>query len=403
MSNDKDTPAVDDPSAVTEETEDTTAIESAEDPTVAEPAAAAQDDEPAPESAAPAAKKGGRILGGLALFLSLIALGLGAYLWYRVEVQQKLEQTRSAADVDTSIKGLTQQVTGLEKQQDKLDSRQHEVDKTIKQTLQQTIEPLKKSQTDLASSVQDLSGSVEKVYADLDRSLDSWALEEIEQLLRIANHSVSLSRDVNTARAGLELADRRLQELGNPKFTEVRRLIADEIAQLQGVKSPDTAGLALRLSSMSAVVDKFALQSQPQRVIDGGTAGSAEKKSDNEWIKAGREILADLQGLVRIQNVSEPAKPLLSPDNRYYLFENLRLKLSGAQIALLKADTNTYRSNVEQAADWLATFFNTQDAQVNQAITDLKQMRGIELKPELPDVSASLNALQKIKRRSNTG
>ncbi len=400
MSNEKDTPAVDNSSAVTPPTDDTTA---------AEHAAATQDDELVdqlqPQSAEPAAttaQRGGRVLGGLALFLSLVALGLGAYLWYRVEVQQRLEQTQNAAGVDTSIKGLTQQVTGLEKQQDKLDSRQTEVDKTIKQTLQQTIEPLKKSQTDLSSSFQDLTSSVEKVYADLDRSLDSWALEEIEQLLRIANHSVSLSADVNTARAGLKLADRRLQELGNPKFTEVRRLIADEITQLQGVKSPDTAGLALRLSSMSAVVDKFALKDQPQRAIDGGTAGAGEKKSENEWIQAGREMLADLQGLVRIQNVSEPAKPLLSPEKRYYLFENLRLALSGAQIALLKADTHTYRSNLENAANWLENYFDAEDNQVTQAINNLKQMREIELKPELPDISASLNELQKIKRRGNS-
>jgi uncharacterized protein HemX len=396
MSNDKDTPAVDDLPAVTEPAEDTTEVEQA---------AVAQNDELTPESAEPAvttSPKGGRILGGLALFLSLAALGLGAYLWYRVEVQQKLEQTQSAADIGTSIKGLTQQVTGLEKQQDKLDSRQTEVDKTIKQTLQQTVEPLKKSQTDLSSSFQELTSSVEKVYADLDRSLDSWALEEIEQLLRIANHSVSLSRDVNTARAGLELADRRLQELGNPKFIEVRRLIADEITQLQGVESPDTAGLALRLSSISTVVDKFALKSQPKRAIDGGTAGAGEKQAESEWIQAGREILADLQGLVRIQNISEPAKPLLSPEKRYYLLENLRLALSGAQIALLKADTNTYRSNLEHAANWLETYFDAENKQVSQAINDLQQMRGIDLKPELPDVSASLNELQKIKRRGDS-
>ncbi len=397
MSNDKDIPAADNAPAVTEPAEEISAVE--ED--LAAPA-----DELTPEPAASAATqptKGGKVLGGVALLLSLIALGLGAYLWYRVEVQQKLEQTRSAADVDTSIKGLTQQVVGLEKQQDKLDARQSEVDKTIKQTLKETIEPLKKSQSQLSTSVQDLSSSVEKVYADLDRSLDSWALEEIEQLLRIANHSVSLSTDVNTARAGLQLADRRLQELGNPKFTEVRRLIADEITELQGVESVDVAGLALRLSSMSAIVDKFPLKSQPRSELDAGTADTGAKKSDNEWIQAGREMLSDLTGLVRIQNVSEPAKPLLSPEKRYYLYENLRLALSGAQISLLKSDTNTFHSNLERAGTWLQTYFNSEDGQVSEAINDLKQMESIELKPALPDISASLNELQKIKRRSNSG
>ena len=395
MSDEKDIIAVNNSPAVPESTEEeTTSTQEAKQ------GSEASSTQPEPETPA---QKGGKLLGGVALLLSLIALVVGGYLWYQVDVQQRIEQTRNAADVSTSIKGLIQQVTGLEKQQNKLEARQGEIDSTIKGTLQQTVEPLKKSQAEIASSVQNLSSSVEKVYAELDRSLDSWALEEIEQLLRIANHSLSLSRDVNTAKAGLEFADRRLQELGNPKFTEVRRIIAEEIVQLQGVKSPDITGIALRLNSLSSAVDKLPLKDQPQRKIDGAAAVEGEKKLANRWVKAGREMLTDLQGLVRIQNVTEPAKPLLSPDERFYLFENLRLTLSSAQIALLKADTNTFRANLKRTNSWLQTYFKVEDSQINQALTDLRQMGDIELKPQLPDISASLNALQKIKMRAKSG
>lgn len=390
MTDEKHTP-VDNPPAETESAEDTTVSEQAAQPG-AETTRTGQ------------ASRGGLVVGLVALVLSVLALGASAYLWYSVEVQQKLERTQTTANLTSDLKGLTQQLASLEKQQGKLEARQGEVDKAIKQTLKesieplkQTIEPLRKSQADLSSSMKELSSSVEKVYADLDRSLGSWALEEVEQLLRIAHHSVKLSRDPDTARAGLELADRRLQQLGNPKFTEVRRLIADEIAQLNAVKQPDLPGLTLRLNSMTKVVDKFPLKQQPQQDIAGGTKPAGGDQKDSDWIKAGREILADLKGLVRIQNVAEPAQALLSPEERYYLFENLRLMLSGAQIALLKGDTTTYRGNLEQAENWLQNYFNTEDPAVEQTLTDLQQMRNVELRPELPDVSGSLSTFQKIK------
>ncbi len=410
MSNDKEPPSVDSPPSEEESQSELTESDSVEELTTATE----------PDQTQAGEDRGGRALPIAALVLSLLAIGLSAYLWYSVEVQQKLEQTRSTADINVNIKGLGQQVAGLEKLQNRLESRQGEIEsrqggieKTIRQIVQENIDPLKvsqatlqKSQAKLGSSMESLSTAVEKVYTDLDRSLDSWALEEIEQLLRIANHSLSLSQDVNTARAGLELADRRLHQLGNPKFTEVRRLIADELVQLQGIGQPDVAGLALRLSSITSSVDKLPLAVKPQRGFAGEAASSNTVKpasTSDKLYQAGQELLADLKDLVRVQNVSEPAKPLLSPDQRFYLFENLRLLLTGAQIALLKADTGTFRNNLSQAESWLRNYFDTEDGGVAKIMTDLEEIGQVDLKPELPDISTSLNALQKIKQRASTG
>ncbi len=396
MSTEKDTPPVDNPPSP----EDTAAEEIETD--VNDDASIAS--APAQKEVEPR-KGGGRMLGGIALILSLLALGVGAYLWYRVEVEQRVEQTRTAANIDTNINRLTQQFTSLEKQQERLESRQTEIDKNVERALQRTIEPVQKSladfdasQAEIETSIQELSSAVEKVYADLDRSLDSWALEEVEQLLRIANHSVNLAKDADTALEALRFADRRLRDLGNPKFTEVRRLVAEEMIQLEGVDAPDVTGLALRLSSLSSAIDEFPMKIPAQREIDG-KPGSEGQKSENKWIKAGREMMADLQQLVRIQNIEEPAKPLMAPEQRFFLFENLRLALSSAQLALLKADTTVYRSNLEHVSGWLGTYFDVEDAQVSKTLSELEKMRKLELRPQLPDISSSLNALKKLKTR----
>ncbi len=399
MSTEKQTPPVDEPVSAPE-----TATEAKETEVQDEPDAVSA---PA-QTESTSAKSGGRALGGIALLLSLLALGVGIYLWYQVAVEQRVQQTQAAASVDTSINRLGQQFTGLEKQQERLEARQAEIDDNVEQALKRTVEPVQKSladfsasQAELETSMQELSSSVEKVYADLDRSLDSWALEEVEQLLRIANHGVNLSKDADTALAALKLADRRLQELGNPKFTEVRRLLADEMTQLQGVDAPDVTGLALRLNSLSSSINKFPLKIPAQREIDGNPGGT-EAQSDNQWIQAGREMMADLQKLVRIQNIEEAGKPLLGPEQRFFLFENLRLALSNAQMALLKANTEVYRANLEHVSSWLGSYFNVEDKQVSETLSELENMRKIELRPQFPDISSSLNALQKIKNRAES-
>ena len=167
----------------------------------------------------------------------------------------------------------------------------------------------------------------------------------------------------------------------------------------------DTAGLSLRLSSMAAKVENLPLDQKTERPIAGVSgqqagAGAAESEGgSNQWLEAGGELLNDLRKLVRIQNIEEPPKPLLTPDQRYFLYNNLRLMFSGAQIAALRKDTATFRANLDQAAEWIREYFDTGHQGVQQLLSDVESMSGTELSPELPDISDSLNALRKAKQR----
>ncbi|MDH3638361.1 MAG: uroporphyrinogen-III C-methyltransferase [Gammaproteobacteria bacterium] len=389
---------------------DTSAPENPENPA----ASAALESEPAdangnetpPASTTPERRGGGSLLGGVALVLALLALGASGYLWYQGSQgrqQAQMQQQLTSQTVDSELKSLAQNLGFLKEQQSKLEDRQKEIDGSVQTTLKETVEPLSTSQAELTKSVEQLTQSVEKVYADLDRSLDSWALEEVEQLLRIANHSVTLSRDPATALAGLELADRRLQALGDPRLTEVRTLVADEITQLKALAPVDTAGLALKLKSMADAVDGLPLAHSPEKTVGAASDGEATQPdagTQSAWLSTARELWSDLKSQVRIQNTAQPAKPLLAPEQRYFLTANLRLMLESAQIALLRSDTETYRSNLSQSRAWMEQYFDVNEPAVSSMIKDLEDMAGIELRPELPRVDQSLGALQKLKNRT---
>jgi uncharacterized protein HemX len=359
-----------------------------------------------PGAAADTAAPGsGRGLGIVALLAALVALAASGYLWYRVEVLQRIEQGMTLATLGGDLKVTSQGLATVEKQQAKIAERQDQLDATIKSTIKEYIQPLQAQQGELTSRQKELMGSLEKVYQDLDRNLDSFALEEVEQLLRIANHSAALAGDAGTALTALQLADRRLQDLGNPGLLEVRKQIGAELTQLKSVEPVDLPGIAVRLSNMSRNVEQLPLLNEPDRLLPSGgdPAATAQTPDDDDaWMRAGRELLADLRNLVRIQNVSESAKPLLTPEQRYFLFNNLKVMLSGSQIAALRKDSATFRSNLDQAKQWLQEYFDTEQHAVRQLIADIDELSKVDLAPQLPDISGSLTALKDIKQEMGT-
>ena len=335
---------------------------------------------------------GAYALGTIALILAIVAGAGSAYLWYRFEVQQKHEQEVASANLLGELKGITESTRALEKQQDRLASDQDQLNTLIQEKLETSVASLRQQQ-------EELTNSVTKIYDSLDRSIDSWALEEVEQLLRMANHRVSLEGDAANALIALELADNRLAELGNPEFLEVRRLIAEEMALLNATEQVDLPGLALRLSTLAANVSDLPLVSEPVRPVAADSGETTPASSDNTWVEAGQALLADLQGLVRIQNVTEAAKPLLTPEQRYFLVANLRLMLSGAQMAVLRTDNQTFKSNLSQATRWLSEYFDTEDQAVQSMLAGLEEMSSQNLTPERPKITGSIVELQDIKSR----
>lgn len=371
-------------------------------------ASGSTDQEVKTQPAPPRSSGGGRVLGAVALALSVAAASMTGYLWYEIQVEQKLSQNRLITDINDTVNTSKVAVAALEKEFDALREQHRDLDARVENQLKARLDSLQSQQETLTHRSEALSSSIEEVYNEMDRSLESWALEEVEQLLRIANQSLRLSEDISTAIAGLELADQRLEELANPAFLDVREQLADNITRLKSLERVDIAGLALRLSGMAGRVNDLPLAQKTERPIRGGPDGEdqdapgdaqADNDDPSQWLAVGGEIFRDLKQLVRIQNIDEPAKPLLTPEQRYFLSSNLRLMLSGAQIAALSKDTATFRDNLEQAGQWIREYFDTDHQGVQQFLNDIDDMTGVELSPELPDVSGSLVALRQSKKR----
>jgi len=244
--------------------------------------------------------------------------------------------------------------------------------------------------------------ALEALYQEMSRSRDEWALAEVEQTLLTASEQLQLAGNVKAALIALQTADSRLARLDRPQLLPVRKAIAQDIQRLQAVPFVDVPGISLRLDNLAASINDLPLALDH---IPSPPAASPPKNTPPEgfWAKIVREARDDFFHLVRIQQMENPAAPLLSPSQATYLRENLRLRLLSARLALLQHDETSYRSDLHAVENALNRYFDTKAKPTHTALETLKQLNATSITVALPDLSASLGAVrsQKTARGAN--
>ena len=304
--------------------------------------------------------RSGRLAAGLALVLAIIAVLVSGYLWYG------LTHKRGLADAKGRLIQVEQETAKLQEQSVQMS---------------QELSSLRATQDTLQNSLATL-------HDEIGKGRRTWLLAETENLLVIARHRLEYARDARLALEALRAADRQLMQLGDPDYQPVRKLLDGEKKSLEAFEKLDVAGIAQRLGQLATNIDQLTL-APDKRPLPPPTSG------DQGFL---HEVWQDLQGLVRIRTTTDIRRPLLLPEQKYYLRENLRLMLFGAQVALLHGDGTTFERNLTAARQWLRDYYDLNAAPVQAAIVALDAM--LKSRPAvLPDISGSLKALREIQAR----
>jgi uncharacterized protein HemX len=343
-----------------------------------------EENKPAPEKIEQKPKRPrGSFSARFSLLISLLALAASGYLGYELLYKQ---QDLLTSDVASSTRQLRADVEKL---------------KEMSNTSQYDINRLKEDQKTLTEAMRQTSQHLGKSRVD-------WVMAETEQLMIIANQRVQLAGDLDTAAVALEIADQRLRDLADPDLTPVRKILAKEIQSLKSAERADITGIALRLSTLSDSISSLPLSLEFQQTIQSKPASTEEKTKEQKAAPAVTpkpkpgffaELWADIMSVISIRTNVESYKPLLPPEKQYYLRENLRLLILGAQQAALRADANTYSSNLKLAKKWALEYFDTRSQAVAQLISEIDALSKASLASAKPGISESLNALRAVSRK----
>ncbi len=292
--------------------------------------------------------------------------------------------------------GSRNQIAGL---QQELSERLSTMDSSIKQTESlsrqtqgntQTLESRLAALENQVAQSQNQQIELEAMYQELTRNRDGWILAEVEHLVVIASQDLQLSGNVPSALTALQAADQRLQKANNPVLISIRQVINQDMDRLRALPYVDTAGISSRLDNVAATVDALPLASDAR---PGPSTNTTTQESHGFWGRLGHELAAELGKAVQVRRMDAPELPLLTPDQAFFLRENLKLHLLSARQEALSRDETGYRADLQTSTAWLARYFDREARSVQVTQATLHQLSGTSVNMALPDLSASLNAI----------
>ena len=350
----------------------------------------------------------------LALILAVGGGALSAYTWYATHVAGQLEIGRELGRLDGVARDVDRLVTHQIEASEAVATlrRQGEDDRNaLRSDLQALTQAQATERAQRQKELESLAGIVAKNRSEMGVARDDWLLQEVAHLLLLANQRLALTGDVVLAQKALALADDRLKALAGPQILKIRRVLAQEQEHLGQMTPVDVAGMSLVLAALAESVGDLPLKGdsdRPQWSDSGDSAQSSvpDKPADDadgeSAVRAfSRKVLSDLGDLVRVRRVDETRPPKLDTAARFLAYENLRLQLVGAQLALLRRDAGVFQENLKQARIWLSDYFDP-GTPLQRFDTQVAELQQAKVALSFPDISGSLTLLRsEIQRRDS--
>lgn len=329
----------------------------------------------------------------LALLLALIAIGVASYSAYtawQLQQQVLLEQTRQVSYAE-QIRAMGADVGLLRNQLIASEQRFGGVETELGRLSIATAATVEQVESRVALAMSSLQ-------QQLGTSSEDWLLAEVEYLLRLANQRVAMEDDVAGAVALFESADEIISEAQGVVAFDLRQSIANDVAALRAVADADIQGIFVQLGAISGQVESL-----EQKHLKFASTATAPIVVAEEAQTVAADMLALLKrGVARVLNLVDyrasgnVVRPILPPEEEYYLKQNLLLKIQLAQLGLLKGNQDIFTQSLSEAVVWMDQYFDPDLASTKSARDTLATLSQIKISRDLPDVSGSLREIRKL-------
>ena len=362
--------------------------------------------------------RGGSALAAVALVVALLvaggAAGGGYWLWQQTQrleaqharyvvagnVQADLQpmQDRLAA-LSSDLQQLTQRSAGPgEEVVTRLDESVNELGQGQSRVQQQLAE-LQQAHDELRERTQGLNQRFDEL-AQAKRA--AWAESEAGYLAFVAKNRIRYYGDVDSALAALKKADELLADLGGETI-EARRGLARAVDRLLKVNPPDRSRINHALHRIGERLEELPLAVGTEAESSAEAPVSTEAEAVQGWRAQAGHAWDELKGsLSRLVVVARDLKvvPLVTPQQRFFLHQNLTLELEAARLAVLRGDQGLYEKSLNRVREWLGLYFDDQSQDVKDAISELEALADTPVTVELPEIGPLLAPVEQLGFRS---
>jgi uroporphyrin-3 C-methyltransferase len=235
---------------------------------------------------------------------------------------------------------------------------------------------------------------LEELMQSLSRSRDENLVVDIESAVRLAQQQAQLTGSVEPLLAALKSADVRVTRAAQPRLAALQRAIAKDVARIKGTALADTPSLLVKLDEIVLLADELPLSN----AVNTPRSDAPLKRKKDEavqtwWLRMADTVHEELRNLVRVSRINEPEAALLSPDQSFFVRENLKLRLLNARLGLLARQVDTARSDLTTASTMVGRYFDPQARKTQATLALIQQVQGQMKVLEVPRVDETLAAL----------
>ncbi len=247
---------------------------------------------------------------------------------------------------------------------------------------------------------------LDELIQSLSRSRDENLVVDIESAVRLAQQQAQMTGSAQPLLAALKSADLRVQRAAQPRLSALARAINKDLARIQSSSLADTPALLVKLDELVRLVDELPLanavgaspnlaaNANANQAASVAKLGTVLPASASPWWQLVLErVESEVRGLLRVSRVEVPDAALLSPEQSFFVRENLKLKLLNARLGLLARQLDTSRADLASASSALQRFFAANSGKTQVAVALLAQVQSQMRALELPRVDETLGAL----------
>ncbi|KVX00507.1 uroporphyrinogen-III C-methyltransferase [Shewanella frigidimarina] len=307
------------------------------------------------------------------LFSLIVAIvAIAACYWLYLQLDQ---QSNGQIQLGQNI---SEQVTQNKSLKYELQQTAMATNKRIGTLEQQQLNDTKAYAT-LAELQQSSKQLQERVAVIAQRSPNHWMASEAEYLVRMAGRKLWLENDPQTAIGLLQSADERISAMKDPALTVLRKALAADITKVKALKTTDITNTIFNLDSLIVDLTQLPLNRVDENFTDNKDTQQVTDSID-DWQQNLARTWHDLtDGFITIRKRTTDLEPLLSPDQQWYLVENIRNKLLQAQLALYRFDQVNYQQSISLADKWLQQYFDLKDPKTKAMIESLDKLAQVNI------------------------
>lgn len=301
----------------------------------------------------------------IVLGVAATGLGLGYVQLARVNnvLASKIDQLNvQLAESKTELTSVEKQVTGLQSSTEK-------------------------SQELAARQEKMINGWQEAQRGDLSH----WYVAEARYLTNLAKYNLQLTKNGALAETLLTQANEVLEKVHNAKVDAIRTSIKANLAEISAQPQVDIGNLYLKLAALDKKIDSLPLPAAPLQPDTSDDQARIKKYEDAPWYKMQwHRTMSAIRKIVIVRYNSGNELPLVLPEEKISLYQNLHAQMEAAMWGALNHNTTIYDTSLVHMIGWIEKYF-VQDSEITKdVLQQLKMLQSVNLQPPYVNIAATI-------------